>query len=192
MDIILSSEAIDLQECQMLVAGFFEDERPPRGSCGWIDWRLNGLVSRFLMNERLTGVWKEGTLIPSQGRVNSKMILLVGLGKVTQYSYLRLREICLYLVETLRKLKICDVCLSFPYESDYKVNCGKIAEVLLEGITDSLDSIQDPSAEEWIRNLRLSFAEGEDHLPEILLGIQTAQSVLKNSFPIRIFTPSPG
>lgn len=93
MDVILSTEGADLQECDVLAIGFFQDERPLKGSSGWIDWRLNGMLSHFLIENRLTGDWRETTLIPSKGRVIPQMILLVGLGRVRDYSYLRLREL---------------------------------------------------------------------------------------------------
>jgi hypothetical protein len=190
MDVILSAEKVDVQECDLLVTGFFEDERPLKGSSGWIDWRLNGLLSHFLIEKRLTGHWKEVTLIPSQGRVAPRMILLLGLGKVKEYSYLRLREICSYLLETLKRLKASDVCLSFPYEENYNVDCGKLAEVLIEGIADRLDHERYPSNEEWIGGLRLFFAEGEERVSKILLGLQTAKSILEGRLKIKIFTPS--
>jgi hypothetical protein len=192
MDVILSSEAIDLQECDVLVTGFFQDERPLRGSSGWMDWRLNGVLSRFLIEKRLTGDWQEATLIPSQGRVMSRMILLLGLGKIREYSYLRLRELSPYLLETLKKLNTSNVCLSLPYEESYNVDCGKLAEVLIEGIADCLDLDQYSFNQEWIKSLRLFFAEGEERFPEILLGVQTAQSILEDRLKIRIFAPSEG
>ena len=108
MDIILSSEYVDLQECDAAVVGFFQDVRPLKGSSGWIDWRLNGRVSRFLIEHRLNGDWKETTLIPSQGRVAPRIILLVGLGKLNDYSYLRLRELSPYVLDTLKKLRVSD------------------------------------------------------------------------------------
>jgi hypothetical protein len=192
MDVILSTEAIDLQECDVLVTGFFQDERPLRGSSGWMDWRLNGVLSRFLIEKRLTGDWQEATLIPSQGRVMSRMILLLGLGKIREYSYLRLRELSPYLLETLKKLNTSNVCLSLPYEESYNVDCGKLAEVLIEGIADCLDLDQYSFNQEWIKSLRLFFAEGEERFPEILLGVQTAQSILEDRLKIRIFAPSEG
>ncbi|RPJ02778.1 MAG: hypothetical protein EHM36_11990, partial [Deltaproteobacteria bacterium] len=85
MDIILSPERVDVQECDVLVSGFFQDERPLQGSSGWIDWRLNGTLSRILIEKRLTGEWKETTLIPAQGRLMPKLILLIGLGKLKEY-----------------------------------------------------------------------------------------------------------
>jgi hypothetical protein len=55
-----------------------------------------------------------------------------------------------------------------------------------------LDSRRYPSNEEWIESLRLFFAEGEDRFSEVLLGVQTAKSILEDRLPIRIFTPSEG
>jgi hypothetical protein len=190
MDVILSTERVDVQGCDILVTGFFQDERPLKGSSGWIDWRLNGMLSRFLIEKRLTGEWKETTLIHSQGRIIPSMILLLGLGKVKEYSYLRLREITSYLLETLKKLNTANICLSLPYEESYNVDCGKSAEVLIEGIADSLDLARYPFNEEWIKGLRLFFAEGEERFSEILFGVQTAKSILEERLQIRIFAPS--
>ena len=190
MDVILSSEGVDAQECDVLVTGFFSDERPLKGTTGWVDWRLNGMLSHFLIEERLMGDWRETTLIPSQGRMAPRMILLVGLGPKKEYSYLRLREISPFLLETLRKLNTSNICLSLPYEESYNVDCGKLAEVLIEGIADCLDLAQCAFNDEWIKGLRLSFAEGEERFQEILLGVQTAQSILEDRLPIRIFAPS--
>jgi hypothetical protein len=189
MDIILSNEGTDVQECDVLVTGFFQDERPLKGSSGWMDWRLNGMLSLFLIEKRLTGDWQEVTLIPSQGRVVPRMILLVGLGKVKEYSYLRLRELSPFLLETLRKLNTSNVCVSLPYEEGYNVDCGKLAEVLVESIADCLDLNQYSFNQEWIKGLRLFFAEGEERFPEMLLGIQTAQSILEDRLKIRIYAP---
>ena len=190
MDVILSNEGIDLQECDALVTGFFQDERPLRGSSGLMDWRLNGTISRFLIEKRMTGDWKETTLIPSEGRIMSKMILFLGMGSVIEYSYLRLREIFPYLLGTLMKLKTSRVCLSLPYEESYNVDCGKLAEVFIESIADCLGADQCSFDQGWIKSLSLFFAEGEERFHEILLGVQTAQSIVEGRLNVRIFAPS--
>ena len=190
MDIILSKEGVDVQECDVLVTGFFVDERPLGGSTGLIDWRLNGMLSRLLIEKKLTGEWKETTLIPSQGRVMPRMILLLGLGEVREYSYLRVRELSAHLLETLKKLDASGVCFSLPHEERYNVDCGKLAEVLIEGIADCLDLSGYSFNGEWIKRLRLLFAEGEENFLEIFLGLQTAKSILEERIQIRIFTPS--
>jgi hypothetical protein len=189
MDIILSIEDVDLQECELLVTGFFQDERPLRGTSGLIDWRLNGMLSHLLKEGRMTGEWQEATLIPSNGRVIPPLILLLGLGKVRDYSTLRLRDLFPRLFETMRKLKSSRVCLSFPSNEKYNVDCGKSAEVLLEGMADcSTSGIS--LGEDWAGKLQLFFVAEEEKFPEILLGVQTAQSILKDRLKMRIFTAS--
>jgi len=190
MEIILSKERVDVQECDVLVVGFFSDERPLKGSCGWVDWRFNGMLSQLLMENKLTGDWMETTLMPSQERILPRMILLLGLGEVKRYCYLRLRELASYLLKTLRKLGWINVCLSFPYGESYHVDCRKIMESLIEGISDELKQ-QEPSLEEgWSRRLRLFFAEGEEVFPEMLSGAQAAKSILGRQIQIEISVPS--
>ena len=147
------------------------------------------MLSHLLVEKRLTGEWMETTLIPSQGRVLPKMILLIGLGRVKEYSYLRVRELSPYLLKTLRNLEYLNVCLSLPEDEDHNVECGKLVEVLLEGIADSMGLAQ-LSLEEWIKNVRLFFTEEEKRFEEILLGIQTAKSILEERLEIRIYAPS--
>jgi hypothetical protein len=190
MDIILSKERVDVQECDVLVTGFFKDERPLKGSSGWIDWRLNGRVSRLLMEKKLTGDWKEVTLIPTQRRVIPRLTLLLGLGEVKEYNTLRLRELSPHLLEILKKLEVINVCLSLPYEESYHLGCGKLAEVLIRGIADCTNLSGHPFNGEWIKRLRLHFAEGEEHLSEVLSGVQTAKSILTKRISISILTPS--
>ena len=139
MEVILSTRQVDVQECEVLVTGLFEDERPLRGSSGWVDWRLNGRISRCLIEKRLVGIWKETTLIPSEGRILPSLILWVGFGKVREYSYPRLRELFPYLLGTLKKLNVSKICFSLPEDAEHQVEPGKVAEVLMEGIADSMD-----------------------------------------------------
>lgn len=188
MDVIITKEPIDLQECDLLVTGFFKDERPLRGTAGWLDWRLNGMLSRLVMEKKLTGEWKEKTLIPTHQRVTPKLLLFLGLGYVKSYSYLTIREMVPFLYETIKNLKSSQIGLSFPYSAEYDVDCGKLTEIILEGITDVLD--HRPSDQSWLEVLTLFFGEGEERFSEILFGVQTAQSILADRFPIRILTPS--
>ncbi len=190
MDIILSKERVDAQECDVLVAGFFGDERPLQGSSGWIDWRFNGMLSQLLMENKLTGDWMETTLIPSRERILPKMILLLGLGEVKRYSDLRLRKLSSYLLNTLRKLGWLNVCLSFPYGESYRVDCRKMVESTIEAIAEGLEQQESLSEEGWIKRLRLYFAEGEEVFPDILLGAQTAKSILGKRIQIEISVPS--
>jgi hypothetical protein len=189
MEVILSTRQVDVQECEVLVTGFFEDERPLRGSSGWVDWRLNGRISRCLSEKRLLGTWKEMTLIPSEGRILPSLVLWVGLGKVKEYSYPRLRELFPYLLETLKKLNVSKICFSLPEDAEHQVEPGKLAEVLMEGIADIVDEADASRKEPWAKGLQLFFADEEERSSEILLGVQTAQSILEDRLSIRILVP---
>jgi len=147
------------------------------------------MLSQLLIENKLTGDWKEVTLIPSQERILPRMILLLGLGEVKRYSSLRLRELSPYLLDTLRKLGWPNVCLSFPYGESYHVDCRKIVEGLIEGIADDLDYQKTLFEEEWTKRLRLYFAEGEEVFPEILSGAQTAKSIFGERIQIKISVP---
>ncbi len=61
---------------------------------------------------------------------------------------------------------------------------------IIEGIADCLDLNQYSFDQEWVRGLRLFFAEGEERFSEILFGVQTAQSILEDKLTIRIIAPS--
>ena len=186
MDIILSNDSVDAQECDIVVTGFFLDEKPLRGSSGWIDWRLNGRVSRLIQAKRFTGEWKETILIPSEGRLAAPLILLIGLGRVSEHSTLRLRELSAHLIMTLQGIQVPNICLSFPCGEPYNVDCGKVTEVLMQGIADCLDRDPRLTGEEWVKNLRLLFTQDAGRFEETLLGIQATKSILKDRFQINV------
>jgi hypothetical protein len=190
MDVILSPDRFDLQEVDLLVSGFFEDERPLRGPCGWIDWRLNGRLSRFLMSGKVTGRWQETLLLSTEGRMAPRMILLVGLGPCREYSTLRLRDLFPFLFGTIQKIRPATVCPSFPCEATGAVDFGKFAEILLEGIGDCLESEGNGLDEAWVHGLRLHLAEGALHFSELLMGVETARALLQSLLEIRILTPA--
>lgn len=190
MEVVISPEQIDSQPCDVLVTGFFEDERPLQGASGWVDWRLNGRFSRILMEDRVKGTWQELTLMPSEGRLRARLILLIGLGRVKEYSYLRLRELSLFVLNTLEKLRVAEVCISFPYGEPYNVDCGKLVEIVIEAIADGLEAKASGPKGEGPNPLRLYFAEGEERFPEILLGARTAKSIFQGRSKIRLLIPS--
>ena len=80
MRLSLSIENPDLPKHPCLALGIFEDEKPPRGIGGFIDWRLNGMLSREIKSGRISGGFKEKVIIPFPGRIGSEILLLFGLG----------------------------------------------------------------------------------------------------------------
>ncbi len=190
MDVIVSKDQMDVQECDVLVLGFFNDLRPLKGSMGWIDWRFNGRLSRFFIHKQLTGEWNEMTLIPSQGRIKPRMILLLGLGRRREYDSLRIREIPSCFLKTLKKLDVHNICPSLPHGEDFGIDCKNLVEILLEGIGDCLNLDEFQSDRDWINHLRLFFAEGRKHFSEMVTGVQVAQSMMKGKIQINLLKTS--
>ena len=181
MEVIISFEPIDRQECQLVEAGFFEDERPLRGAAGLLDWRLNGAISREIINGRITGRFKETVIIPSNRRIQSPKILLIGLGPVRRISYPKLREVSAHLLQTLLKINILDFCCSIPHSKPYPLECSKAIEVWVEGLADSellRGRIQ--------KDIRMRITEEDCWVDEALLGAQTAKVVLKQRMRIKV------
>jgi hypothetical protein len=91
MQVILSTESPDLPEYKCLALGVFSDEKPPRGICGFIDWRLNGFISREMQQGRISGELTEKVAIPpNPGRIGSELLLLFGLGPLAEITYDRI------------------------------------------------------------------------------------------------------
>ena len=51
MKIKISHTSPEALSHDTLILGFFSDERPPKGYCGLVDWRLNGMISTEIYTE---------------------------------------------------------------------------------------------------------------------------------------------
>jgi len=68
-------------EADLMVAAVFEDERPPGGLAGLLDWYLCGLLSELLIEGKVTGREGEMLLLATQGRITCSKFVGVGLGR---------------------------------------------------------------------------------------------------------------
>jgi len=114
MQIKVTTESLDRLQHECLVLGFFSDERPPRGNGGFVDWRLNGLVSRLIAEGRIRGDFSERVLIESQRRIPPQKIVLFGLGKRRDLSYETLRDAGARMAETAVRLHCFDFAVEVP------------------------------------------------------------------------------
>ena len=59
-----------------------EDERPLKGTAGYVDWRMCGALSGVLLKRFYTGAPGDCLLIPSDGRIAMSRIFAVGIGNM--------------------------------------------------------------------------------------------------------------
>lgn len=76
----ITSDSLDEVEAHLALILTYQDVRPLRGQAGLVDWRLNGYLSKLLMQERFRGELGEALLMPSGGRVAARELLFLGLG----------------------------------------------------------------------------------------------------------------
>ena len=116
MQITLSTEAPDLPKHKCLVLGIFSDEKPPRGICGFIDWRLNGMISREIKQGRITGDFMEKILIPFPRRIGTEMLFLFGLGKLSDTNHDRIYTAAHHIARTVNTMLINNFSFDLPGE----------------------------------------------------------------------------
>src|SRR5438874_4311367 len=74
----------DHAPCGTLVVGMFAGERPPKGEAGWADWRVDGAISRAILNGRVNGEAGSTVLMPA-GKLPASKLLVVGLGSPAEF-----------------------------------------------------------------------------------------------------------
>ena len=112
-----SSLPVDKIEADVVALTFFEDERPLRGVAGLADWRMNGALSRLIMNETLCGREGESLLMSTDGRILSPRLLLFGLGETKAFDGKRFQGLLSTFVGSIAKLKFRRFAITIPGSS---------------------------------------------------------------------------
>lgn len=71
----------DKMEGEVVVALFFEDDRPLEGAAALLDWRLDGHLTQQLLDKAVTGALRDSILVQNNGKLVSDWVLLVGGGQ---------------------------------------------------------------------------------------------------------------
>jgi len=138
MQIKLTTESLDRLPHECLVLGFFSDERPPRGNGGFVDWRLNGLVSRLIADGTISGGFSERVLIESQRRIPPQKIVLFGLGKRRELSYETIREAGARMAETAVRIHCYDFAVEVPGAGRSLLDVAEMTTHFTTGMFDFL------------------------------------------------------
>jgi len=138
MQIKVTTESLDRLPHECLVLGFFSDERPPKGNGGFVDWRLNGLVSRLIADGKISGAFSERVLLESQQRLPLQKIVLFGLGKRRELSYETLREAGARMTETAVRIHCYDFAVEVPGAGRSLLEVAEMTTQFTTGIFDCL------------------------------------------------------
>lgn len=113
LHIKFTAHPFDKLVSQLAIVTTFADERPLSGTAALLDWRLNGRLSRLIIESQYQSDLKELLLMPAEGRIGSKAILVCGLGRREHFSEAVTNQYIQFILETIHKQKITDFIISF-------------------------------------------------------------------------------
>jgi len=105
---------IDRVGAETFVVSLFEDDRPPRGVAGLVDWRLCGRLSTLLVSGQMKGSFREAILFPGYQRLPTPRVCAYGLGRSSEFSPARAREASWVIADSLHKLRVGSFVASLP------------------------------------------------------------------------------
>jgi len=136
LDISLETRALERLQGDLLVAGFFSDDRPLRGGASRVDWRLCGLVSDLIRQGRMRGARGEALLVPAAGQLGAPRILMIGLGQRHRFRMVAAQEMMRDVVERALRMGVGSLLVSpLGIPGD---DFSRHAEAVLAGALDAL------------------------------------------------------
>ena len=121
---------LDSVEGDLLVVPVFDDDRPPRGLAGLVDWRMDGLLSRMRLaadgGESDNPHYRELVLAPFGAEKDDKLlfpagsklpyftVVVMGLGSRKKYDGARYREVVKRIAQSVVSLNVKSLTLQLP------------------------------------------------------------------------------
>jgi hypothetical protein len=167
MQLNLSTENPDLPKHKCLVLGVFADEKPPRGICGFIDWRLNGMISKEIKQGRIGGEFEEKILIPFPDRIGSEILLLFGLGNASNINYDKIYNASYLVTQVIDRMALDSFAFDLYGEGRSNLITSNITEAVVTGIFDFLSKDI-----EKLSRMTACLVTSLIHLPEVSQGIK--------------------
>jgi len=187
IQIRISTEPPDALDCENLVLGLFSDERPPRGYCGLIDWRLNGMISKELAGGRITGSLMEKVLIAPNRRTLSSKVLLWGFGNSTELTYDILYNAGYNISQTIVKIGSFDFAFNVPTAGSRNLSVSLMTEAMVTGGFDFFSTNIEKSGP-----FSLCVLSDESSLDEIVLGLYKVKIDVKDRIRFDILDAKKG
>lgn len=127
-----SLRRLDLAGTEVLVAPLAEDERPPHGVAGLVDFRLAGRISRLIQSGFATGRAGEVLLVPGKPKLPFDKVLLFGMGSVRAFDEGVFRGVVERILATLEALRARTAVVELPGRHLGAIAAERAADILLE------------------------------------------------------------
>jgi hypothetical protein len=147
---------LDGANAELLACGMWQDERPMRGLCGLVDWRMAGRLSRLAKAGFLSGALGEVLLVPGKPSLPFEKVLIVGAGARASFDEAAFRAASARLLSSLAGLRIRRAVVELPGRAGDAIAAERAAEIVLEqaGDSESHDAwwlVEDAAAQKRVR-----------------------------------------
>ena len=166
MRIKITTESLDTLNREGLALGLFSDERPPRGHCGFVDWRLNGMISRELCCGHISASFREQILIASPPRIPASKILLLGMGSLAELTHEKLYNAGYSMSRAMDGIGCNDFAFGLPAAGRCNLTVSEMTESMIRGCFDFLSK----DIEKWAASSTTIIAD-ESYLEDVLSGL---------------------
>lgn len=101
-----------------VVALYFSDQKPLQGPAALLDWRLDGQLTRMLLNGEIHGRAGEHVMLQSNCKLKAAWVLFVGGGKWGGLCQETHASLVRHMLGAARQAGLTDVALSFASHED--------------------------------------------------------------------------
>lgn len=136
-----SDEPLDRLPGEVAAAFIFSDLRPPRGGAALLDWRLNGRLTRMLIDGEAGGEFGEHILVANNGKLFADWALFVGGGIAPARLSASSRKLLRHLLDVCRQAGFTRLAIGLS-----AVDATE-AEVLEQTLAELLSEAADPDLE---------------------------------------------
>ena len=149
-------------ECDALVVGVYEGEKPEEGALAEIDKRSGGVITSLIETGELTGKSGETVYVHNPGDIKARRLLLIGAGKIGDFNLDGVRRMAGTAARLLRGKNV----RRFAFLRRSQLQLGESAQAAVEG---AMLALYDPD--------KYHTGEKEDrHLDEMILATTEGDS----------------
>lgn len=123
---------LDLAVSELLAVPLAQDERPPRGVAGLVDWRSGGALSSLLARGVVTGAPGEALLLPGRPKLGFDKIVCFGIGRTEAFTEQVYRVVLERMLDTVAGLGVRRAVVQLPGRATDAIAPERAAELLLE------------------------------------------------------------
>lgn len=119
----LEELAVDSLPGEAVVALYFQDVKPIDGPAALLDWRMNGQLTRMLLDGKVSGRAGEHVMLQSNGKLAAKWVLFVGGGKWLGLCSATHASLIRHMLSVARQAGFKNISMAFQAHEDVSLEC---------------------------------------------------------------------